>query len=101
MDKRKNEYNRIKTIALKQAIETLVVTYNHEINNALAPIFLLTEQYLQKTVNDTELHGAIQIIFDSAQKIQNTIQEISQCTEYNVIPTLNYVDGIKMIKISQ
>lgn len=77
---------------LKSALKTVCATYNHEINNALAPIMMMAQMYAEQS-DDPEIKDALEIINNSAKKIKVITKELyNQAHSNKDLNTTEYVN---------
>ncbi|HAR64000.1 MAG: hypothetical protein DKM50_12580 [Candidatus Margulisiibacteriota bacterium] len=95
-----NQINKmdIENEYLKKALNVVSISLNHEVNNALTPIFFMSNFFKNKT-DDPDLKAALEIILLAAKKIQNTVTSINNLQKADVIPTTQYLEGITMLDI--
>ena len=82
------------------AIDEIVVTVNHKINNPLTTIINYAEllQLMMKTDDQTQLVQGIKRIHDAALKIKEFTHNLSTLEK---APTMQYLDDISMIALPE
>lgn len=87
-----------KTEDLRNALAIVNTSINHEINNALTPIFFIAS-YLQKNSHDPEIKFAMDMIMASSNKIKHTVENIRELQKKETIATTEYIHGLLMLDI--
>lgn len=89
----------VKNHSVSKALKTVSATYNHEINNALAPIMMIAQSLIHSS-NDEELKSAMNIINSSAQQIASITKKLeTKATHDKHINLIEYMNGTSTIDI--
>jgi hypothetical protein len=77
------------------AARAMVATYNHEINNALR----IAVGWLGRLKSDNEQKPAFKKVSAALERIGGIVQKIKAATLLNELPTENYTNNSKMVKL--
>ena len=95
-ERRQLEEERIKTSKL-EAINNLIVTLNHEMNQSLSVIISYAYYIMENAEKKSQLYKDIKLIHKEAWKISNLVKKISKLKEIKIS---EYSKGTKMLDLS-